>query len=368
MVGMGLLSLVAGPKPILDSSAASPTSEDTVPTDPMAQVGELALSAAYVNVAAVPLALLGWGFARALGRPVLPQPTHVPAGWNGFDIVFLFVVNLALNIVALLVLSASGFFQWVYGPDFPAKDGAAHQQVQVLWASLIATPLLLLAAAGLWSGVHGRPVRARASDLPGQVALGALGWAALTPVVFSVHFVAVLLANKFGGAVEDHPLTQLGAGDSAFDRVVFAVAVCIVTPLAEEFLFRGLLVRWAAGRAFRPWVLMLVAAGLTFYRFDGGISVGAVAFVAVLAGGLLVLRWYGRRNRVGWREAAGVYASAAVFAAAHSAVWPTPVPLFVLGLGLGYLALRTGGIAACVVLHGLFNAVSFVFLLRGGAT
>ena len=35
--------------------------------------------------------------------------------------------------------------------------------------------------------------------------------------------------------------------------------------------------------------------------------------------------------------------------------------------GLGYAAARTRGIVACVVIHGLFNAISFVYLLRGGA-
>ena len=39
----------------------------------------------------------------------------------------------------------------------------------------------------------------------------------------------------------------------------------------------------------------------------------------------------------------------------------------VLALGLGYLTARTRDITAAVVVHGMFNAVSFVFLLRGGA-
>ena len=50
-----------------------------------------------------------------------------------------------------------------------------------------------------------------------------------------------------------------------------------------------------------------------------------------------------------------------------SVVWPSPVPLFVLGVALGYLATRTNRIAACAVLHGLFNAVSYVYVLRGGS-
>jgi membrane protease YdiL (CAAX protease family) len=45
--------------------------------------------------------------------------------------------------------------------------------------------------------------------------------------------------------------------------------------------------------------------------------------------------------------------------------WPNPVPLFVLGLGLGWLAVRTNGVLVPILVHALFNAVSAVFLLPG---
>ena len=41
-----------------------------------------------------------------------------------------------------------------------------------------------------------------------------------------------------------------------------------------------------------------------------------------------------------------------------------PLPDFVPGLGTLYV--RTGSLVAPVITHGLFNAVSFVYLLRGG--
>lgn len=337
-----------------------------MPADPQTQIGDLALAAVTVTAVAVPLALVGWATARALGQPLMPRRIRLRAGWTGPDIVLLFLLSAVFNTVVFMVLSGSGFFQSMYGPEFPAKGNAGHQQVQALWSSLFATPLLLLAAAGLWFGIHHRPARTRASDLPGQVALGAIGWAALTPIVFAVNLAALVLVNLLGGTVEDHPLVQTGV-ESVFEKVFFALVVCFVTPLIEEFLFRGLLVRWAAGRSFRPWVLLGIAVGLSCFRNDGALTLVPAAFIAGLAGLLLTIVASKVLSSVATRELAGVYASAAVFAAAHSAVWPSPVPLFVLGLGLGYLALRTGGIAACVVLHGLFNAVSFVFLLRGGA-
>ena len=57
--------------------------------------------------------------------------------------------------------------------------------------------------------------------------------------------------------------------------------------------------------------------------------------------------------------------SALVFAAVHSAVWPTPIPLFALGLGLGVVAVRTNGVLAPAIVHMLFNTVSVLFVLSG---
>ena len=54
---------------------------------------------------------------------------------------------------------------------------------------------------------------------------------------------------------------------------------------------------------------------------------------------------------------------ARVIGAPAIAVWPTPIPLFALGLSLGYLAYRTQSLVAPVVLHGLFNAVAGLAIL-----
>ena len=63
------------------------------------------------------------------------------------------------------------------------------------------------------------------------------------------------------------------------------------------------------------------------------------------------------------RAAGGIYAGALLFAAVHSFAWPSPVSLFVLGLGLGYLRYRTQSLVASIVVHALFNGVSCTLLL-----
>jgi membrane protease YdiL (CAAX protease family) len=70
-----------------------------------------------------------------------------------------------------------------------------------------------------------------------------------------------------------------------------------------------------------------------------------------------------RRERA-MNQAGAIYATSALFAAAHSFAWPTPISLFVLALGLGFLVYRTQSILGSITLHALFNGLScFVLLL-----
>ena len=75
----------------------------------------------------------------------------------------------------------------------------------------------------------------------------------------------------------------------------------------------------------------------------------------------------GARSRALRLLAANVIVSL-IFAALHGAVWPTPIPIFFLSLGLGFLYQRTGGILAPIALHMTFNGVSttMMFLVAGG--
>lgn len=60
-----------------------------------------------------------------------------------------------------------------------------------------------------------------------------------------------------------------------------------------------------------------------------------------------------------------VVASAAIFAVAHLSLSEL-APLFVLGLGLGWLRWRHGRLASCALMHGLWNGMTFANLLLLG--
>ena len=66
------------------------------------------------------------------------------------------------------------------------------------------------------------------------------------------------------------------------------------------------------------------------------------------------------RRNTAW---GGLFATAVLFAWVHVSVWPSPVPLVWLALGLGWLAWRGHSLAGAIVLHAVFNAVACAALL-----
>jgi membrane protease YdiL (CAAX protease family) len=57
-----------------------------------------------------------------------------------------------------------------------------------------------------------------------------------------------------------------------------------------------------------------------------------------------------------------IFGSSMLWAMFHASVWPSPIPLFLLGLGLGWLAYRTQSLVSALVVHMLFNGVAFLVL------
>jgi len=100
------------------------------------------------------------------------------------------------------------------------------------------------------------------------------------------------------------------------------------------------------------------------------LAVGLVIATAVIAAPLVEELFF-RRILQGWLEkrlpeadgALAIAISAATFALAHQGQGLAFVPLFPLGLVLGFIARRTGSIVPCILLHALFNAVSVGLLL-----
>jgi membrane protease YdiL (CAAX protease family) len=341
----------------------------------------MATSGVLVAAVTLPVGLLAWA-ARPRGESFLPRwkPWRVP--WNGFAVTAAFIVMAVLPGAVDQTLAKSGFYQAVYGADFPMSKVAAEgtdparaeeaSAMRVLWSSLFALPLLL----GLcWFTVHvfypnWKPAIIGRGSLAGKVWLAVVAWIVITPVVLIFHAGVNEFFKLFEFTPQLHPLTKLG-NRPPLDQVLFVVQVCVVAPLIEELFFRGILLSWCVNRiprvsashgsAARPWFVMLATGMLAFLPVSDG-KFAPFIFAVLLAVGLAVV-W--RFTRTGARRVRAVYATAALFAIMHSSVWPNPVPLFLFALALGWLAVRTNGILVSVIVHGLFNAVSGLTVLRG---
>ncbi|MCU0704429.1 MAG: CPBP family glutamic-type intramembrane protease [Fimbriiglobus sp.] len=336
----------------------------------------------YTAAVAVPLAVVcGWLARRRFGS-LCPRWRMPPFVWPGLVIFTFFLGWQVLVGLAIPLLDQLGFFRAVYGPTFPPMAGPVEPTdreqhsialgLRGLWAQLLVVPVFVGGAAVLRSQLFRPPPDwiGEARRLPRSVALGLLGWATFGVLAYALNVGLNFLFDELGWSVTEHPLSKMGTKGDGFGGLLLVLSACVAAPLVEEFLYRGLLVPWAGERWYRPWCLLFPAAVLTIMqggKQDGSFHAPSLAFVLVLAAGAYLVQKAGRwRPGLPARTGVAVWSSAALFAAAHSSVWPTPIPLFVLALGLGYLAARTRSWAAPAVAHAAFNAVSTVWVfLRG---
>ena len=183
-------------------------------------------------------------------------------------------------------------------------------QVLILYAALSPAPLLFLYRQ---LPVEGRPTdgwlqwrwRPLFRCLREAVAMVLL---VMPPVALSGWLIDTLWRNPGGS----NPMLDLVlTGSDPFALACFACTAIVLAPLFEETLFRGVLLP-ALGR-----------------RLGAGVA---------------------------------VVLSAALFAAAHLSLTEL-VPLFLLGCGLGWLRLRSGRLATSVLMHALWNGLTFANLL-----
>ena len=135
------------------------------------------------------------------------------------------------------------------------------------------------------------------------------GWLRITPVVMLTGWLLVQLVGDPGGS---NPLLELVLGSrDPLALILLAFTAVVLAPLFEETIFRGALLP-VLGRRFGP-------------------------LPGVLLSGLL-------------------------FGMAHISIGEL-APLTVLGVGLGLLRVSSGRLLPCVLMHGTWNAVTFLNLL-----
>lgn len=243
---------------------------------------------------------------------------------------------------------------------------------------------------------------------PANLALGVTVFIYLTPVVLCLHAASSLVLWD-----RPHALAALRTANLAWwEWALVAFQACLAAPLIEEVLFRGLLQNWLPqasllGHSVIMLTTLVVAArGIAYHDAATDMDVidgGPVVFAVLLVGGYLyvlyrlkcafalsgeeVRAWHpisidltpeddffettaevrrlDQQRQESWREitsAFSVYGSAMLFAMLHVDAWPAPIALFVMGLGLGFLARRTQSLLGPIVFHAAFNLVAFIAL------
>jgi membrane protease YdiL (CAAX protease family) len=204
-----------------------------------------------------------------------------------------------------------------------------------------------------------------------NVGVACLCWLAVTPLVFGVNFLADLVF-----VAQPHPLQQLASEAlSPMNGVLIGLSALVLAPIWEELVFRRIIQSWLAQRDWGGHVGMLLALLVAFAPVVGLLNddvpieramlvskLRPVLFVIFMFLCFLCLHWLLRGSKADRNVIGGIYATALLFGIVHSS-WPTPIPLFFLGLGLGFLAYRTQSLIGPIVLHSLFNAVACISLL-----
>lgn len=317
---------------------------------------------------------------------LLPVQRRRAVPWTELDVALACLAYLLIPALIHELLRRLGFFHWLYGPDFAAAGGSARDKVrQDAWLLLTASPLslgVIVLLVHLRSGALLFQLGLSWAHWRRNLAAGAVAWLLFSPLVYLLFLAVGLLLQWLSGVdPEPHQFFLLAQEASVLDWVLLVLVAVVWAPVLEELLFRGLLqpvvMRRPRGGEAALAAALAVALG---FRADKLLAAGNQAdsaallnelapavFVLVLTPGYFLAGRLFRRWLPEPRAARAIYATALLFAMFHTQVWPSPIPLFLLGLVLGFLAYRTQNLVGPMVLHALFNGTSCVgFLFAQG--
>ncbi len=332
---------------------------------PLTELISIGQSAVLVAVCVSPLAIIARGFTRT-ARPIYPRYRKCYSRWLGIDVAMLALFCLLFRDVVAMLLEPSGLLGFLNVPvDASAIERSQSNYQKSTIIGLLSLPFI---AYGFlhWKRFTAAERLVVPSRFSADIVLGIMAWAVVAPLTLIVHFGVNVIFHELGLSIDDHPLKNMKL-TSGRDVALFLAGACVVAPVFEELGYRRILVPWAARKNQRSWIVLALALCGSILFANGSSRFGPPIFIGAVALAMGILEWYSIRSpRFRLRPNLALLSSAALFAIIHSGVWPTPIPLFVLGIGLGWLVLRTRTILPAVIAHGLFNLISVIYLLRGG--
>ncbi len=355
------------------------------------EIGSICFLAVVLGIIAFSLRKAAIGSAPAWTRP-FPRQRQRAVPWDLRHVALVILVCLSIELAAgLLVPQPLGqhvfIAQMVIHCGAVVSDGLAalpaalapswmayqQQLADAVWIRLwlivptrlleitvITATLLRLAGAQLYQ--LGLTTHRWVADLW----IAYLGWLVLTPTVLIIF----ALSLQIWPAKEYQEVELLLRFRPGFASWLLSVAsTMILAPVFEELFVRGVLQRWMTAN---PRVADIVLLSVLFTAIFTGVStqsekgmspaVGAVVLRVTVGSGYILFERMTRRWLPRPGAARSIYSASLIFAGMHP-VWPTPIPLFFLSLGLGYLAYRTQSLIVPIVVHSLFNATSLLALI-----
>lgn len=302
------------------------------------------------GIAAVSLQFAG---ARLRG-PLFPPQRQRAVPWRFAEIGLLAILCLGWDFVLQLSLGVRPL-EGLHGQE-------RLEQIRLtLLATFLARPLQIVTILWVLRSFGAEPYQAglTARRWRQDIIASYLLWLIVTALSFTLY--GLVLQYE---AAQKHPIQELlESGAGTFTWSVFVLGALILAPAFEELFVRGIV---------QPWMVRFPQAadlGLVIsliWAVVLGVSEGGgrpLLFLGIVGPGYIAFEFFSRRWIPRRGAARAIYASSLFFAAMHAGVWPTPIPLFVLSLGLGFLAYRTQSILGPIVAHGLFNAVSALMLI-----
>ncbi|MDP9174404.1 MAG: CPBP family intramembrane metalloprotease [Planctomycetota bacterium] len=204
------------------------------------------------------------------------------------------------NLVFALIVRSLGM---------PISHGKLSDKEQVLLScAIFLTVFIILIIASVNLRKEGiKRLGIGWNRFPRGVAGGILGIIVILPLMFHVSDWNEIILKRLHQPVDEHYLLRiLGSLPQTWLRWSIAFSAVILAPLAEELFFRGYLqtaVRYATNQ---PWL--------------------------------------------------AIFCSALAWAAVHPSF--EMLPIFFLGISLGYIYERSANLWTCIVVHALFNATS----------
>ncbi|MFO0936062.1 MAG: CPBP family intramembrane glutamic endopeptidase [Gemmataceae bacterium] len=349
--------------------------------------GLVMLVTSFLAVAGIVLIMVAIAHFFARFQPPITFPVLFSWRWTLAEVLFYLSAYLGMNILCLsFVVHPSVLPHLVPAsldiakapiptksdPPKPDEDASSeanpspHVQARAiggLWSGVFAMGGLV--ALFLWLSTLRESKRRISSRLPSWKVLQAAGlaWLVIAPSILALNVCVNSISQYFQLTPEVHPLATIGSVPGI--TLIFLLSSCVAAPVMEELLVRGVLLPWAC-RSLKNAGVLFIPAFLLAALGRASSPLGPLSFFGLLVIGYGALLKWGPKREGSRRRMAAIYSTSALFALAHSSVWPTPIPLFAFSLGLSWLALRTGGVTAPIIVHGLLNLVSSIYVLRGG--